>query len=1040
MSNTTLSKAKEAYIKPEMSTIDMGPIVSVLNDISNPGGTVPPIDPEEGQCTMKSINGFLVGVISLLALMVSCIAEPEVQEVDITTVHCSIPQIDVEEDFATGILDTLADTKATFSGTYFLWSTGDKIGIVPNTGAQIYFEVDDGAGTSTASFDGGDWAMKSTGTFYAYYPLYPDIFLSKDHVPVSYTGQAQNGNNNNLHTGNFWSLYTEGTTAVGNTLNFSFNHLTSFFKTYVTVPAGTYTKITFSAPSEVFIKDGYFDLSAQIPAIVGTTFTDELCLDLQNITFAEETELTGYLVVAPVNITGVPIAITVYKDGVPAYEYTLIKDSPMIAAKTYAFRATSITQLAASVAQANTLFASGAASVSITEPLTEDAAIVLPNTSEAVVLTLPTTASTSTLTVSYPQNASAYPATLSIAGPEGSHLDIRTPNSTVTINGVSYDQITSRTAANTCIIPAGVTVNNLKVVQGGVQVYGTVTQIDLSEQEDDAIIFVSGSVASLLGEDDEEYVPATGVTLSQSSISLNVGATETLTATVAPVGAYPKVVWSSSDDAVATVSTNGVVTAVAEGTATITATTIFGGFTATCTITITDSSRPESALPGVFSVGLNSKVYFSKGNLQYTRGTTSSNGTWGFAENQYDIVGNTNSNCLQGGSAGDKVDLFCWSADHYQNYGLTSQTASSYFDGLFLEWGALIDADETWRTLSMEEWRYVLGTSSERLGKYKNWVCVNGIYGLIIAPDDYSGTIADTYDATAWTAAENDGLVFLPISGYRYGNAIISLTDYGYYWSSTTANQYNQYAGSVYICSEYFGVGDGVLRRNAGLVRLVSECSDFTPTPNPTVQNGHEYIDLGLPSGLKWSTTNIGATSPKGVGDKFAWGETSPKAEYTWNNYKYGGYNPDDNDYHWMYKYCTKEIAGNVDGKTVLELGDDAAYVNWGESWRMPRIHEFEELRTNCTWIWTTIIGGTKGYIVIGQNGNRFFLPLTGETDYFGNAAGVYWSSDLEASSWDDAARSLQFNSSWHTTGTGTSYDRAYGECIRPVIRAVSDI
>lgn len=540
---------------------------------------------------MKNNRGILAGVLALAALMVSCVAELDTTpEVDITTVRCTIPRIDVEEDFATGILDTLTATKATFSNVNFLWSAGDKIGIVPNTGAQIYFEVDNGAGTSTASFDGGDWAMKSTGTFYAYYPLYPDIFLSKDHVSVSYTGQTQSGNNNNLHTGDYWTLYTEGTTAVGNALNFSFNHLTSFFKTYVTVPAGTYTKITFSAPTEVFIKDGYFDLSAQTPTIVGTTMTDELCLDLQNVTFADETELTGYLVLAPVDITGVPITVTVYKDGEPAYEYTLTKANPVVAAKTYAFRATALTQLAASATQANALFAAGATSVSITEPLTEDMAIVLPNISEAVTLILPTTASTSTLTVSYPPAAESYPATLSITGPEGADLDIRTPNSTVTVNGIAYDQVISRTAANTCIIPVGVTVNNLKVMQGGVQVFGTVSQIDLSEQEDDAIINVSGTVTSLLGEDDEEYVPATGVTLNQSSINLNVGTSETLIATIAPAGAYPNVIWSSSDETVATVSSTGVVTAVAAGSATITAITISGGFTATCSVSVNMAS------------------------------------------------------------------------------------------------------------------------------------------------------------------------------------------------------------------------------------------------------------------------------------------------------------------------------------------------------------------------------------------------------------------------------------------------------------------
>lgn len=542
---------------------------------------------EKNKNIMRHYLSFLAEGMLLAALFVGCTAEVENPEVDITSIRCSISQIDVEEDFATGILDTLSVTKATIDGSSFLWSAGDRIGIIPNSGSQIYFAVSNGAGTSSASFDGGDWAMKSTGTFYAYYPLYPDIFLTKNHVPVSYTGQTQSGNNNTLHTGDYWTLFTGGTTAVGNTLNFSFNHMTSFFKTYVTVPAGTYTKITFTAPSDIFIEEGYFDLSAQTPAIVGTSMTDELTLNLENVTFAEETELSGYLVVAPVDIAGVPITVTVFKDDVATYEYTLAKANNMVASKTYAFRATALTQLVSSVSQANTLFASGATAVTITEPLTADATIVLPDTGEAVTLNLPTTASSSKLTVSYDPGASSYPATLAITGPEGADLDIQTPSSTVTVNGVSYDQITSRTAANTCIIPAGVTVSVLKVIQGGVQVYGTVSQIDLSEQEDDAIINVSGTVSSLLGEDSEEYSPATGVSLNQSSINLNVGATETLTATVAPIGAYPNVIWTSSDETVATVSSTGVVTAVAAGSATITVKTILGGFTATSVVNVT---------------------------------------------------------------------------------------------------------------------------------------------------------------------------------------------------------------------------------------------------------------------------------------------------------------------------------------------------------------------------------------------------------------------------------------------------------------------
>lgn len=59
-------------------------------------------------------------------------------------------------------------------------------------------------------------------------------------------------------------------------------------------------------------------------------------------------------------------------------------------------------------------------------------------------------------------------------------------------------------------------------------------------------------------------------------------------------------------------------------------------------------------------------------------------------------------------------------------------------------------------------------------------------------------------------------------------------------------------------------------------------------TPENPDYNGHEYVDLGLPSGLKWATCNVGATTPEEYGDYFAWGEVEPKETYSWSTYKYG--------------------------------------------------------------------------------------------------------------------------------------------------------
>lgn len=149
-------------------------------------------------------------------------------------------------------------------------------------------------------------------------------------------------------------------------------------------------------------------------------------------------------------------------------------------------------------------------------------------------------------------------------------------------------------------------------------------------------------------------------------------------------------------------------------------------------------------------------------------------------------------------------------------------------------------------------------------------------------------------------------------------------------------------------------------------------------TPNA---NGHEYVDLGLPSGLLWATCNVGASSPEEYGDYFAWGETKPKARYNWETYKWCG-----GSYKTQTKYCTSSSDGTVDNKTILELSDDAANAQWGGDWRMPTKEEIRELRNNCTWTWTTQ-KRVKGYKVTSKiNGNSIFLPAAG----FRGGSGLY--------------------------------------------------
>lgn len=139
--------------------------------------------------------------------------------------------------------------------------------------------------------------------------------------------------------------------------------------------------------------------------------------------------------------------------------------------------------------------------------------------------------------------------------------------------------------------------------------------------------------------------------------------------------------------------------------------------------------------------------------------------------------------------------------------------------------------------------------------------------------------------------------------------------------------------------------------------------------------NGHEYVDLGLPSGLKWATCNVGANSPEEYGDYFAWGATKPQELYDWVHTPYQTQNTTDISFTRYTKYVSPigiysfkdPSATDVDAlKAVLDPEDDAAHVNWGGDWRMPTWEEQYELRNNCYWKWVNTYNGKSinGYIV----------------------------------------------------------------------------
>lgn len=189
-----------------------------------------------------------------------------------------------------------------------------------------------------------------------------------------------------------------------------------------------------------------------------------------------------------------------------------------------------------------------------------------------------------------------------------------------------------------------------------------------------------------------------------------------------------------------------------------------------------------------------------------------------------------------------------------------------------------------------------------------------------------------------------------------------------------------------------------------------------------------QAVDLGL--SVKWASCNVGADTVEGRGNFYAWGETEPKTDYSWETYKHA--NGANNK---LTKYCDDGNWGNdgfADGKTSLEPDDDVAYQKWGRDWRIPSYEEWKELYANCTVVSTTQNGVDGHKVTSNINGNSIFLPTAGVfnvTTVDMKSGGFYWSSSL-VHRLSDTAWSVR--NYYQIVGTNTG-DRQRGMLVRPV-------
>ena len=211
----------------------------------------------------------------------------------------------------------------------------------------------------------------------------------------------------------------------------------------------------------------------------------------------------------------------------------------------------------------------------------------------------------------------------------------------------------------------------------------------------------------------------------------------------------------------------------------------------------------------------------------------------------------------------------------------------------------------------------------------------------------------------------------------------------------------------------------------------------FACTPDNADTSAPEAVDMGTivnGKNVKWASCNLGASKREDCGNYYAWGETEPRTDYSWADYKWC-----DGTTTSFKKYNTKNSFGAVDNITELqreensgETMDDAARAKLGGKWRMPTEAEWKALKEQCSWTWTTQ-NEVKGMLVTASNGNSIFLPAAGKRQgsELSDAGlfGRYWSSSLNAES-PSGARCVFFKSGISLIDIDS---RCHGLSVRPV-------
>ena len=908
-----------------------------------------------------------MGVIMLLLTWASCTEE-------ITNVHSDgLKQIVITApDFETEV-GSRTNFQITNAGAEFSWAANDTVGIFPSEGAQAYFPMTSGAGTKTANFNGGGWALKDASTYAAYYPFIGDFYLDKNAVPVDYSGQIQTGDASTTHLGAYDYMVALPAAPKNGLVNFAFKHLGALVQLKLTIPHPTIVNsVTLTTDDDAFALKGRVNIMAENAVIESVATSNEMTLVVENVTTTEVNQVvTLYMMLPPVDLSSKTLKAVVGTTS--GNENMILQSKNFQAGKAYAlsneinksFQYYQIPTNELNGWDEGFYYADESGTVcpyyivSSTDSVNSDIIVCLNETSN--------TDAEKSLIFHFSEEGDVLKVLLS-----GCHFEAQSEDDKVifvvydtegnAMGGFSVPYVKIETMPNTRSpffnskgeLSGSKILNFAEFMEKGANVLGNAWNLSEGNYGEVVADFLLGTMAG-----------------SVKSIFARM---------FVPQAAKDILGWHYEETKRSFMGNADIQISSVKR-------------TSETNITIEGKISNISSIPP-------SRLGVADGQMGYT----SNKIFYGVAVGKNAYPGlYLNENCtnLQMVSKEDFSFTFYMEDTpgevFYFRPFLIPESKIQYEDDLLPDLLTCIRYGEAKKFVDM----------TVELSNFKQVKCEKhgDEYNVQFTID---GKIPELFDDLAgW--------------GIKV-SAKSKSKDWGlYYATKENPESYFAPTENTFTCDIKITeneITDNGIERIAEVIITPfisyrgSILNDYLEDESYTLTISGEAIDLGL--SVKWASHNVGASSPEGYGGYYAWGETEEKSDYDWVTYNYGGIN----------------IGSNISGTQY-----DVAHVKWGGSWRMPTRDEINELVNKCTWKWTSL-NGVNGQLVTGPNGNSIFLPAAGcRYDAAGGlgsrgSTGGYWSATLSE---NNGYCACAFDFYYGDYGWCNCYDRFYGCSVRPV-------